>query len=98
MDMLGDAVLDERLEIPISAIAHYSYCPRQCALIHVEQVYRRQPVSRSRGRLAHGRVDVAGDREGGVRVLRAPAALVREAASARQGDLVELRPARALTR
>ncbi len=24
------------LEVPISALEHYSYCPRQCALIHVE--------------------------------------------------------------
>ena len=25
--------------VPISALEHYSYCPRQCALIHVEQVF-----------------------------------------------------------
>ena len=25
--------------IPISALQHYLYCPRQCALIHVEQTY-----------------------------------------------------------
>lgn len=25
--------------VPISALQHFSYCPRQCALIHVEQVF-----------------------------------------------------------
>jgi CRISPR-associated exonuclease Cas4 len=24
--------------IPLSALQHYLYCPRQCALIHVEQL------------------------------------------------------------
>ncbi len=30
---------DDRL-IPISALQHYAYCPRQCALIHVEQEWQ----------------------------------------------------------
>jgi CRISPR-associated exonuclease Cas4 len=25
--------------VMISALEHYAYCPRQCALIHVEQVF-----------------------------------------------------------
>ena len=25
--------------VPISALAHFSYCPRRCALIHVEQTF-----------------------------------------------------------
>ena len=25
--------------VMISALEHYSYCPRQCALIHVEQTF-----------------------------------------------------------
>ena len=29
----------ERDLIPISALQHWCYCPRQCALIHVEQVF-----------------------------------------------------------
>jgi CRISPR-associated exonuclease Cas4 len=28
-----------RPDVPISAIEHFSYCPRQCALIHVEQTF-----------------------------------------------------------
>src|SRR5579871_6174065 len=40
----------------ISAIEHYSYCPRQCALIHVEQVYD-ENVFTLRGSMAHERAD-----------------------------------------
>lgn len=46
----------ETNEVLISAIEHYSYCPRQCALIHVEQTYD-ENVYTMRGRLAHERVD-----------------------------------------
>lgn len=44
------------LEIPISAIEHFSYCPRQCALIHVEQIFE-ENVHTIRGQLVHQRVD-----------------------------------------
>jgi CRISPR-associated exonuclease Cas4 len=47
---------DENDEVLISAIEHYSYCPRQCALIHVEQTYD-ENVYTIRGSLAHERVD-----------------------------------------
>ena len=30
---------DDSELIMISALEHYSYCPRQCALIHVEQIF-----------------------------------------------------------
>lgn len=42
--------------IMISAIEHYSYCPRQCALIHIEQVYD-ENVFTLRGNAAHERAD-----------------------------------------
>lgn len=43
-------------EILISALEHYSYCPRQCALIHVEQTYD-ENLYTMRGKLMHERVD-----------------------------------------
>lgn len=54
----------------ISALEHWSYCPRQCGLIHVEQVFDENRYT-LRGRRAHERVDsgVAGT-ERGVRQLR----------------------------
>lgn len=56
--------------MPISAIEHFSYCPRQCALIHVEQTYE-ENVYTVRGQLAHQRVDEGGgENRPGIRVLR----------------------------
>ncbi|WP_234554066.1 CRISPR-associated protein Cas4 [Thermus caliditerrae] len=43
--------------IPISALQHYVYCPRQCALIHVEGVWE-ENLFTLRGRRAHEGVDV----------------------------------------
>ena len=40
----------------VSALEHYSYCPRQCALIHVEQVFD-ENLYTLRGRRAHERAD-----------------------------------------
>jgi CRISPR-associated exonuclease Cas4 len=42
--------------IPLSAIQHYSYCPRQCALIHVEQTFD-ENLYTLRGRAVHEQVD-----------------------------------------
>lgn len=41
--------------VPVSAVEHYSYCPRQCALIHLEQVFE-ENVFTVRGHLVHERV------------------------------------------
>ena len=57
--------------IMISALEHYSYCPRQCALIHQEQTFD-ENLYTLRGRAIHEQVD---EPEGavisGVRVERA---------------------------
>lgn len=45
--------------IMLSALQHWSYCPRQCALIHVEQVFD-ENVFTMRGNAAHERVDNPG--------------------------------------
>jgi CRISPR-associated exonuclease Cas4 len=42
--------------IAISALQHWSYCPRQCALIHIEQQFD-ENVHTLRGRAVHARVD-----------------------------------------
>ncbi len=48
---------EEELEpAMISALEHYSYCPRQCALIHIEQTFD-ENIYTLRGHLAHERVD-----------------------------------------
>jgi len=57
--------------VAISAIQHYSYCPRQCALIHVEQTFD-ENLYTLRGRRVHECVDEPDSTvEGGVRIERA---------------------------
>lgn len=57
--------------VPISAIEHHVYCPRQCALIHVDGVWADNQHT-VRGSRAHRRVDSgAHRRERGKQVLRA---------------------------
>lgn len=44
--------------IYISALEHYSYCPRQCALIHMESIFD-ENIFTLKGRQAHELVDEA---------------------------------------
>ena len=57
--------------IMLSALQHFSYCPRQCALIHQEQSFEDNEFT-LRGQRAHRRVD-SGEItvEDGARVMRA---------------------------
>lgn len=56
--------------VPISALEHHAYCPRQCALIHVDGVWTDSEHT-VRGTARHTRVDSDADRmERGAKVLR----------------------------
>lgn len=46
---------DTRL-VPLAALQHYAYCPRQCALIHLEQVWAENWFT-AQGQQLHQRVD-----------------------------------------
>lgn len=48
--------MNESLYIPLSALQHHAYCPRQCALIHIEQVWSENYWT-AQGRVLHERVD-----------------------------------------
>lgn len=57
--------------IPLSALQHWCYCPRQCALIHVEQVFT-DNLHTQRGQAVHRQVDQPGvETRAGLRVERA---------------------------
>ncbi len=74
---------------PISALQHYSYCPRQCALIHTEQVFA-ENVHTLRGRAVHARVDEpTSNEESGVRVERALALFSERLGLVGKADVVE---------
>jgi CRISPR-associated exonuclease Cas4 len=80
------------LDVPISALEHWSYCPRQCGLIHLEQTFD-ENLYTIRGRLAHERVD-AGETSSsaGVRVLRAVTLWSERLGLRGKADVVEMRP------
>lgn len=57
--------------IPLSALQHYLYCPRQCALIHLEQQWAENRHT-AEGRLLHNRADTPQiERRHGVRTITA---------------------------
>lgn len=63
--------MDAEDPIPLSALQHWAYCPRQCALIHIEQVFD-ENLHTLRGNALHERVDQPGlQTERGRRVERA---------------------------
>ena len=58
--------------IPLSALEHWSYCPRQCCLIHAEQAFE-ENIHTLRGQAVHARTDQPGLEAGfdGRRIARA---------------------------
>jgi CRISPR-associated exonuclease Cas4 len=56
MDTLLEEATEELEPVLISALEHYSYCPRQCALIHVEQTFE-ENIYTVQGHMLHERVD-----------------------------------------
>ena len=57
--------------IMLSALQHYIFCPRQCALIHVEQAWAENRLT-AEGRIMHDKVHEEGsESRGSVRIERA---------------------------
>jgi CRISPR-associated exonuclease Cas4 len=50
---------DEDRLLPISALQHLLFCPRQCVLIHIERLWE-ENVLTAEGRIAHDKVDEGG--------------------------------------
>lgn len=75
--------------IPISALQHFLYCPRQCALIHLEQLWadNRQTAE---GQLLHQRADKPQvERRRGVRTVTAMPLLSLPLGITGKADVVE---------
>lgn len=81
----------ENDDIPLSALQHYLFCPRQCALIHVERQWA-EDAATVEGRILHERADQPGaSRRRGVRSVRSlPLRCVRLGLSG-IADVVEFR-------
>ena len=77
----------------ISALEHYSYCPRQCALIHVEQVFD-ENLYTLRGKRTHERAHDAseGATEEGLRIERGLSLFSERLGLVGKADVVEFHP------
>lgn len=77
--------------IPLSALQHYLYCPRQCALIHVERLWAENRQT-AEGRLLHQRADQPlVEQRHGVRSVTAMPLLNLELGITGVADMVEFR-------
>lgn len=81
--------MDQEDFILLSALQHYSYCPRQCALIHEEQSFA-DNVHTARGDAVHALVDLEGyEVRAGVRIERALPLRCERLGLVGKGDIVE---------
>lgn len=78
--------------LPLSALQHWAYCPRQCGLIHLEQAFA-DNVHTARGQAVHHLVDTPGyEIKSGVRVERALPLWSDRLGLIGKADLVEFHP------
>jgi CRISPR-associated exonuclease Cas4 len=81
-----DASEDDRL-VPISALQHFVFCERQCALIHVERAWAENELT-AEGRVVHERADLPGV-SGKGRIARAVQLRCDRLGLVGQADVVE---------
>jgi CRISPR-associated exonuclease Cas4 len=87
----GWAEIGDDEPVLVSALEHFAYCERQCALIHVDQTFD-ENVYTLRGRHAHERVDIPrSELGGGVRYERALPIWSDRLGLLGKADLVEFR-------
>jgi CRISPR-associated exonuclease Cas4 len=80
---------DDSELVMISALEHWAYCPRQCALIHLEQTFD-ENIYTLRGRLEHERVhEAASETRGDVRIERAVPLWSKRLGLVGKADVVE---------
>ncbi len=84
--------MDEPDPIPLSALQHWAYCPRQCGLIHLEQAFD-DNLHTQRGQAVHAQVDKPGVEERqGLRIERALPVWNDELGLIGKADVVEFEP------
>lgn len=84
--------MTETVPIPLSALQHWAYCPRQCGLIHLEQAFA-DNIHTTRGQAVHHLVDTPGyEIKSGVRVERALPLWSDRLDLVGKADLVEFHP------
>jgi CRISPR-associated exonuclease Cas4 len=75
--------------VPISALTHFIYCQRRCALVHIEQLWAENRYT-AEGQVLHERVDSHEKTKiGGVRVVRTLPIRSSRLGLSGQADVVE---------
>ena len=78
--------------VPLAALQHWAYCPRQCGLIHLEQAFE-DNLHTARGQAVHHLVDTPGyEMKAGVKVERALPLWSDRLGLIGKADLVEFHP------
>ncbi len=86
----GSAADDDTL--PLSGLQHLAFCPRQWALIHLEQAWKENRLT-AEGRLLHERADLPGQsRRDTLRTVRGLWLESRRLRLTGRADVVEFRP------
>ena len=79
---------DDDLLVPLSALEHWSFCRRQCGLIHIEGLWA-ENVRTIEGKQLHEKVDLPGlEQRPGLRVARALALKSERLGLVGKADLV----------
>lgn len=84
--------MSETDPIPLSALQHWCYCPRQCGLIHLEGEFA-DNIHTAQGQAVHRLVDTPGyEMQAGVKVERALPLWCDRLGLIGKADLVEFHP------
>ena len=84
--------MDDADLLPLSALQHWAYCPRQCGLIHLEQAFD-DNLHTQRGNAVHAQVDRPGfELRRGLRVERALPLFSDRLGLVGKADTVEFEP------
>ena len=84
-------MFDEAELVPISALQHMLYCPRQCALIHIERQWDENRDT-AEGQVLHAHADVSGaDTRNGISIHRHVPLCSRRVGIFGIADVVEMR-------
>jgi len=78
--------------LPLSALQHFVFCRRQCALIHIEGLWYENRLT-AEGRLMHQKVDDGGpENRNGIRIERSVLLVSRRLGLVGKSDVVEFHP------
>lgn len=89
---MGEIAFLESELLPLSALQHLEFCPRQCALIHLEQAWEENALT-AEGRILHEKTDAAKPEwRGGVRIARSLRIRSLRLGLAGVADVVEFHP------